>query len=80
RLKNGALPINRKPVELGDFLASIMDEFSRSSFSEAFPSSFEDQTDGVMFEIATAWFRRVIENLLANAAQHTQKGTHITAT
>ncbi|MCY7435967.1 MULTISPECIES: HAMP domain-containing sensor histidine kinase [Bacillus] len=80
RLKNGALPINRKPVELGEFLASIMDEFSRSSFSEDFPSSFEDQTDGVMFEIDKAWFRRVIENLLANAVKHNQKGTHITAT
>ncbi|MGX9292929.1 sensor histidine kinase [Bacillus sp. A015] len=80
RLKNGALPINRKPVELGEFLASIMDEFSRSSFSEDYPSSFEDQTDGVMFEIDKAWFRRVIENLLANAVKHNQKGTHITAT
>ncbi|KEP28150.1 HAMP domain-containing sensor histidine kinase [Bacillus zhangzhouensis] len=80
RLKNGALPINRKPVVLGEFLASIIDEFSRSSFSEDFPSSFEDQTDGVMFEIDKAWFRRVIENLLANAVKHNQKGTHITAT
>lgn len=79
RLKNGALPINRKPVELGEFLASIMDEFSRSSFSEDFSSSFEDQTNGVIFEIDKAWFRRVIENLLANAVKHNQKGTHITA-
>ncbi|WP_144492932.1 sensor histidine kinase [Bacillus pumilus] len=79
RLKNGALPINRKPVELGQFLASIMDEFSRSSFSEDFSSSFEDQTNGVIFEIDKAWFRRVIENLLANAVKHNQKGTHITA-
>ncbi|MFP3811413.1 MULTISPECIES: HAMP domain-containing sensor histidine kinase [Bacillus] len=79
RLKNGALPINRKPVELGEFLASIMDEFSRSSFSEDFSSSFEDQTSGVIFEIDKAWFRRVIENLLANAVKHNQKGTHITA-
>ncbi|WP_144531737.1 HAMP domain-containing sensor histidine kinase [Bacillus pumilus] len=79
RLKNGALPINRKPVELGEFLAAIMDEFSRSSFSEDFSSSFEDQTNGVIFEIDKAWFRRVIENLLANAVKHNQKGTHITA-
>ncbi|MCM3036758.1 HAMP domain-containing histidine kinase [Bacillus pumilus] len=79
RLKNGALPINRKPVELGEFLASIMDEFSRSSFSEDFSSSFEDQTNSVIFEIDKAWFRRVIENLLANAVKHNQKGTHITA-
>ncbi|AVM25367.1 HAMP domain-containing sensor histidine kinase [Bacillus pumilus] len=79
RLKNGALPINRKPVELGEFIASIMDEFSRNSFSEDFPSSFEDQTNGVIFEIDKAWFRRVIENLLANAVKHNQKGTHITA-
>ncbi|MGG5179555.1 sensor histidine kinase [Bacillus sp. MM09(2025)] len=79
RLKNGALPINRKPVELGEFLAAIMDEFSRSSFSEDFSSSFEDQTSGVIFEIDKAWFRRVIENLLANAVKHNQKGTHITA-
>lgn len=79
RLKNGALPINRKPVELSEFLASIMDEFSRNSFSEDYPSSFEDQTDGVIFEIDKAWFRRVIENLLANAVKHNEKGTHITA-
>ncbi|OLP65209.1 hypothetical protein BACPU_17430 [Bacillus pumilus] len=79
RLKNGALPINRKPVELGEFLAAIIDEFSRSTFSEDYPSSFEDQTDGVIFEIDKAWFRRVIENLLANAVKHNQKGTHITA-
>ncbi|WP_353854587.1 HAMP domain-containing sensor histidine kinase [Bacillus sp. Bos-x628] len=80
RLKNGALPINRKPVELGEFLASIMDEFARSSFSEHYPSSFENQTDGVIFEIDKAWFRRVIENLLANAVKHNQKGTHIKTT
>ncbi|XNN68735.1 sensor histidine kinase [Bacillus pumilus] len=73
------MPINRKPVELGEFLASIMDEFSRSSFSEDFSSSFENQTNGVIFEIDKAWFRRVIENLLANAVKHNQKGTHITA-
>lgn len=79
RLKNGALPINRKPVELGEFLASIMDEFSRSSFSEGYMSSFEDQTVGVMFEIDKAWFRRVIENLLANAVKHNKKGTLIQA-
>ncbi|AOZ89365.1 two-component sensor histidine kinase [Bacillus xiamenensis] len=79
RLKNGALPINRKPVDLGQFLASIMDEFSRSSFSEDYPSSFEDRTEGVTFEIDKAWFRRVIENLLANAVKHNQKGTHIIA-
>lgn len=79
RLKNGALPINRKPVELSEFLASIMDEFSRSSSSEDYPPSFEDQTDGVIFEIDKAWFRRVIENLLANAVKHNEKGTHITA-
>ncbi|MBG9823697.1 histidine kinase [Bacillus safensis] len=79
RLKNGALPINRKPVELSEFLTSIMDEFSRSSSSEDYPSSFEDQTDGVIFEIDKAWFRRVIENLLANAVKHNEKGTHITA-
>ncbi|NQD52219.1 HAMP domain-containing histidine kinase, partial [Bacillus altitudinis] len=79
RLKNGALPINRKPVELGEFLASIMDEFSRSTLSEDYLSSFEDQTEGVMFEIDKAWFRRVIENLLANAVKHNQKGTLIQA-
>ncbi|MCY7583400.1 HAMP domain-containing histidine kinase [Bacillus safensis] len=79
RLKNGALPINRKPVELSEFLASILDEFSRSSSSEYYPCSFEDQTDGVIFEIDKAWFRRVIENLLANAVKHNEKGTHITA-
>lgn len=79
RLKNGALPINRKPVELSEFLTSIMDEFSRSSSSEDYPCSFEDQTDGVIFEIDKAWFRRVIENLLANAVKHNEKGTHITA-
>ncbi|KLL00414.1 histidine kinase [Bacillus pumilus] len=79
RLKNGALPINRKPVELSEFLASILDEFSRSSSSEDYPCSFEDQTDGVIFEIDKAWFRRVIENLLANAVKHNEKGTHITA-
>ncbi|MCY7454449.1 HAMP domain-containing sensor histidine kinase [Bacillus altitudinis] len=79
RLKNGALPINRKPVELGEFLASIMDEFSRSTLSEDYMSSFEDQTEGVMFEIDKAWFRRVIENLLANAVKHNQKGTLIQA-
>lgn len=79
RLKNGALPINRKPVELDEFLGSIMDEFSRSSFSEDFSTSFENQTNGVIFEIDKAWFRRVIENLLANAVKHNPKGTHITA-
>ncbi|MGE6855291.1 HAMP domain-containing sensor histidine kinase [Bacillus sp. FSL K6-2841] len=79
RLKNGALPINRKPVELDEFLGSIMDEFSRSSFSEDFATSFENQTNGVIFEIDKAWFRRVIENLLANAVKHNPKGTHITA-
>ncbi|MFS0656126.1 sensor histidine kinase [Bacillus sp. 179-C3.3 HS] len=77
RLKNGALPINRKPIDLGAFLASIMDEFARSSFSEDHPSSFVDETNGVTFEIDKAWFRRVIENLLANAVKHNQKGTHI---
>ena len=50
-----------------------MDEFSRSSSSEDYPSSFEDQTDGVIFEIDKAWFRRVIENLLANAVKHNEK-------
>ncbi|MDN5388523.1 MULTISPECIES: sensor histidine kinase [Bacillus] len=77
RLKNDALPIKRQTVRLVPFLKSFVEEFKRHSFSEGYNVSFEYTQEDTEFAIDRGWFRRVLENLLANAVKHNKKGTDI---
>ncbi|KMM56211.1 histidine kinase [Bacillus glycinifermentans] len=77
RLKNGALPIKRETVRLVPFLKKVVEEFKRYPFSEGYQVSFESQLEDTKFSIDKGWFRRILENLLANAFKHNEKGTEI---
>ncbi|MFN2744242.1 sensor histidine kinase [Bacillus sp. z60-18] len=77
RLKNGALPIKRQPVRLVPFLKSFVEAFKRHPFSEGYHVSFEYQQEETTFAIDRSWFKRILENLLANAVKHNTKGTEI---
>ncbi|NPC94141.1 HAMP domain-containing histidine kinase [Bacillus sp. WMMC1349] len=77
RLKNAALPIKRKTVRLVPFLTRFVEEFNRYPFSEGYDVSFVYQCEDTEFSIDQGWFRRILENLLANAVKHNQKGTKI---
>ncbi|ASB90748.1 HAMP domain-containing sensor histidine kinase [Bacillus sonorensis] len=77
RLKNDALPIKRETVRLVPFLKSFVEEFRRYPFSEGYHVSFEYQSEDTAFSIDRGWFRRILENLLANAVKHNKKGTDI---
>lgn len=77
RLKNDALPIERKLTSLIPFFKNVIEDFKKNPFSEGYDISFVSKEEHIEFALDEAWFRRILENLLGNAVKHNGKGTEI---
>lgn len=77
RLKNAALPIERRMISVVPFIRNVTKDFTKNTFSEGYDITFSTKNEDILFAIDEAWFRRILENLLANAVKHNKKGTAI---
>ncbi|MCY8519980.1 sensor histidine kinase [Bacillus atrophaeus] len=77
RLKNAALPMNRQLINVVPFFQNVIEDFKKNPFSEGYDVSFVSREQNIRFPIDEGWFRRILENLLANAVKHNDKGTAI---
>ncbi|KAF1678365.1 HAMP domain-containing sensor histidine kinase [Bacillus mexicanus] len=77
RLKNDALPIERKLTNLIPFFKNVIEDFKKNPFSEGYDVFFVSKEEHIEFALDEAWFRRILENLLGNAVKHNDKGTEI---
>lgn len=59
------------------FIRNVTNDFTKNTFSEGYDIAFETKKEDILFAIDEAWFRRILENLLANAVKHNKKGTAI---
>jgi signal transduction histidine kinase len=59
------------------FFRNVIEDFKKNPFSEGYDVSFVSGEQNIRFPIDEGWFRRILENLLANAVKHNDKGTAI---
>ena len=74
RLDRGIVELRREPVELDRLVAGVVSE-ARDELLDAHPVSLELLPVQVLADAAKV--ERIVENLLANAARHTDPGTPI---
>jgi PAS domain S-box-containing protein len=72
RLARGALRLDRRRVDLGELVGRVVKE---SELLGERPVSLE--TSPVLIAVDPAKVERIVENLLANAARHTEAGTPV---
>jgi signal transduction histidine kinase len=77
RLKNDALPVEREETDLVVFLKDLIEHYERTPFLNEFSLLFHYNKENVMFSIDRAWFKRIIDNLVANVVKHNDPGTRI---
>jgi two-component system, sensor histidine kinase and response regulator len=70
-LENGALPLDRHPVELGTLLRSSMNEFSRLVGKRSLVTRLPEESLTVSCD--KTLIQRVIQNMVDNAIRHTDR-------
>ncbi|ALC82327.1 MULTISPECIES: HAMP domain-containing sensor histidine kinase [Bacillus] len=77
RLKNDAIPVDREKTDLVFFLKELIEHYERTPFLDEFYLHFHHNKEKVVFSIDQAWFKRIIDNLVANGVKHNDLGTRI---
>lgn len=77
RLKNDAIPVDCEETDLVAFLKEVIEHYERTPFLDEFFLYFHYNKEKVIFSIDQAWFKRIIDNLVANVVKHNDPGTRI---
>ncbi|ASA22550.1 sensor histidine kinase [Paenibacillus donghaensis] len=77
RLKSDGLPLKRRSCDLVELVRRAAIDAANDPRNEAYLISFDTDRGSYYCELDTRWFRRALDNLLANALKHNPKGTHI---
>lgn len=78
QLKNQALPIVKKDIDINEFMRRTIIDFINDPANNDMVFTFQPHNGTVLASIDPKWFQRVIDNLLANAVKYNPSGTMIT--
>ncbi|WP_274308982.1 sensor histidine kinase [Solibacillus daqui] len=77
RLKNNALPLERKPQEVNETIRRSVIHFMNDPQFTTYEISFHASEKTIMYPIDTKWFTRIIDNMISNAIKHNPPHTQI---
>lgn len=77
RLKNEAFTFQFVPTEMNEFIDRTIQQWKRHPQFANVPVHYSASEISIVYPIDPKFFRRILENLLANAALHNPEGTRI---
>ncbi|GIP35280.1 sensor histidine kinase KdpD [Paenibacillus sp. J2TS4] len=77
RLKNGALPLKMEQTEMNEFIRGTVISFQNDPGFRQANICFRDAGKPIDYRVDVHWFRRILDNLLANALLHNPAGTQV---
>ncbi|PFN09172.1 sensor histidine kinase [Bacillus cereus] len=77
QLKNNAIPSQRVKVEINQFVQKVLLQFINNPTLQNQNIEFVPSSGSIHYCIEEKWFRRIIENLLANAVKHNNETTNV---
>ncbi|MBY0600330.1 sensor histidine kinase [Bacillus bingmayongensis] len=77
QLKNNAIPSQHVKVEINQFVQKVLLQFINNPTLQNQNIEFVPSSNAIHYSIEEKWFRRIIENLLANAVKHNNETTNV---
>ncbi|CAH0119907.1 Adaptive-response sensory-kinase SasA [Paenibacillus sp. CECT 9249] len=77
RLKNDAHMLSREATEMNGYIDRAVKQLTDDPQFAGAHIDFRGTSDSLYFPIDPVWFRRIIDNLLANALLHNPDGTNV---
>ncbi|WP_066193406.1 sensor histidine kinase [Gracilibacillus timonensis] len=77
QLKNEAIPIQLKPMNLVSFIKGIVEQMEKMPDAKQQTFSFETNQEPIFYAIDSKYLKRALENLLANSSKHNPANTSV---
>ncbi|WP_191567396.1 sensor histidine kinase [Metabacillus idriensis] len=77
RLKNNDIPIDKTIHNVGCSINEVLEDFKSNIISKGYKINFKDSKETISFNLNKMWFKRILDNLLANSVKHNPSGTNI---
>lgn len=77
RLSNDALPLQREITDMNEFIRQSVEGFRSDPIYREAQLTWEEYAEPIRYPIDRSWFRRILDNLLANAILHNPHGTSV---
>ncbi len=77
RLNNHAVPMQRVEIEMNEFIGKMVQQMQQHPQHNHQPIQFVSADQPIYYPVDVKYFRRILENLLANAQSHNPPGTPI---
>jgi signal transduction histidine kinase len=77
RLKNDAFAFDLIPTDMNEFIEQTVQKWRKHPQFTDIPVHYTASEESIIYPIDGKYFRRILENLLANAALHNPEGTLI---
>lgn len=77
RLKNNALPLDRKPSDVNEVVRRAVVAFMNDPQAASYAITFSPSGSPVTYPIDRKWFTRIVDNMISNAIKHNPAQTAI---
>ncbi|PUA37121.1 sensor histidine kinase [Paenibacillus elgii] len=77
RLKNNALPLDRKPSDVNEVVRRAVVAFMNDPQAASYAITFSPSSTPVTYPIDRKWFTRIVDNMISNAIKHNPAQTEI---
>jgi len=77
RLNNHAVPMQRVDIEMNEFIGKMVQQIEQHPQHEHLPIQFVPAAQSIYYPVDVKYFRRILENLLANARLHNPPDTQV---
>ncbi|MGF9913843.1 HAMP domain-containing sensor histidine kinase [Paenibacillus ehimensis] len=77
RLKNNALPLDRKPSDVNEVVRRAVVAFMNDPQAASYAITFSPSGSPVIYPVDRKWFTRIVDNMISNAIKHNPAGTAI---
>ncbi|KEQ23585.1 sensor histidine kinase [Paenibacillus tyrfis] len=77
RLKNNALPLDRKPSDVNEVVRRAVVAFMNDPQAASYAITFSPSSSPITYPIDRKWFTRIVDNMISNAIKHNPAQTAI---
>lgn len=77
RLKNDALPLSKESVNVNAFVKGVIKQFKEQPFITKQQINVNDSAETIIYELDKKYFKRMLDNILANAIKYNREDTKI---